>query len=138
MFEIFEQGCLLAFQVTTQPGTAPAATGGADPNATGGLSSMLIFMPLMVLMMLVFMSLTSKPQQKEQQRVKQLLENLKKNDKVVTAGGIVGSVVNVNSDAEYVTLRIDETNNTKMQVLKQSIVRILKDPATSGEENKKS
>ena len=53
--------------------------------------------------------------------------DLKKNDKVVTAGGILGTVVNHRSDAEYVTLRVDEASNSKMQILAKSIVRVVSD-----------
>ena len=50
--------------------------------------------PYFSALMFLLMMLTSKPQQKEQQRQKlAALDTLKKNDKVVTAGGIVGTVV---------------------------------------------
>ncbi len=70
---------------------------------------------------------TSRPQQKETAKTKQKLANLKKNDRVVTAGGIIGTIVNTKADTEYMTIRIDETNNVKMQILKQSVVRVMTD-----------
>ncbi|HMP78076.1 MAG TPA: preprotein translocase subunit YajC [Pirellulaceae bacterium] len=121
---------LLAFQVSKVPGTdaAPAAAGGegaaGEPSFFG---SLLMFLPMMLVIMLVFMMVTQRPQQKEQQRLNKLLAEMKKNDRVITAGGIVGTVVNFGSDSEYVTLRIDEASNAKMQVLKQSIVRVIRD-----------
>ena len=54
-------------------------------------------------------------------------DNLKKNDRIVSAGGILGTVVGVRGESDYVTIRIDENSNTKMQILKQSIIRVLKD-----------
>jgi preprotein translocase subunit YajC len=68
-----------------------------------------------------------RPQQKETAKTKQKLANLKKNDRVVTAGGIIGTIVNTKADTEYMTIRIDETNNVKMQILKQSVVRVMTD-----------
>jgi preprotein translocase subunit YajC len=69
----------------------------------------------------------ARPKNKAQAKTSDLLANLKKNDKVVTAGGILGTVVNHRSDAEYVTLRVDEATNSKMQVLAKSIVRVVSD-----------
>jgi preprotein translocase subunit YajC len=85
------------------------------------------FLLMMLPMIFLFMMLTQKPQPKEQQRQKKILDELKKNDRVITAGGILGTVVNISGDSEFVTLKIDENNNTKLQVLKQSIVRVVKE-----------
>jgi preprotein translocase subunit YajC len=114
-------------QVSTPPGVAqPAAGGGAAAPAEGfgGMWSMLL---IMLPLILLFTMLTTKPQPKEQQRQKKFLDELKKNDRVITAGGILGTVVNISGDSEFVTLKIDENNNTKLQVLKQSIVRVVKE-----------
>lgn len=110
-----------------------AGTAGAAAPATDGLGSLWTFMPLMLGVMLIFMLISGRPQQKEQARVKKMMSSLKKNDRVVTAGGIIGSVVNAPGDSEYVTIRIDESNNTKLQLLRQSIVRVIEDePAKTG------
>jgi len=77
--------------------------------------------------MLVYFIMMARPKNKAQAKTSDLLANLKKNDKVVTAGGILGTVVNHRSDAEYVTLRVDEATNSKMQVLAKSIVRVVSD-----------
>ena len=58
-----------------------------------------------------------------------LLENLKKNDRVLTIGGIYGVVMNVQRDADEVTLKIDETTNTKIRVTFGAIARVLGDEA---------
>ncbi len=96
------------------------------------------FLLMMIPIILLFTLLTQKPQAKEQQQQKKLLNELKKNDRVVTAGGLLGTVVNLSSDSEFVTIRIDESNNTKLQVLKQSIVRVLKEGDTSKETSGKT
>ncbi len=135
MFDLYFVIMFLAFQVTEQPNAGGGQSG--EPAAEGGMSMftiMLMFLALFFLLMMI----TSKPGQKDQQRVKALIDSLKKNDKVVTAGGIVGTVVNVNSDSDFLTIRIDESNNTKMQVLKQSIIRVLNDSSASGDDAKKS
>lgn len=131
---------LLAVQISAPPGTqANPAAGGVAESAPAQepsfFSQLLLFLPMMLAIMLVYMLVMKPPQAKEDQRLKTLMADLKKNDKVVLAGGILAWVVNFNADSEFVTVRIDETNNTKMQVLKQSIVRIVKDKEPAAEKS---
>jgi preprotein translocase subunit YajC len=56
-----------------------------------------------------------------------LLEALKKNDRVVTIGGIYGVVANVQRDVDRVTLKVDETTNTKIDVTVGAIARVVVD-----------
>lgn len=85
----------------------------------------------MAVMMLMFLFVMPKQQQKDQAKQSELLDNLKKNDEIVTAGGIKGKVVNIRDGGEFITIRIDENTNTKMQILKKSVIKVL-----SGEEKK--
>ncbi|MCK4852438.1 MAG: preprotein translocase subunit YajC, partial [Candidatus Omnitrophica bacterium] len=55
-----------------------------------------------------------------QQEHKKMLEGLKKNDDIVTSGGIYGTIVNIQNDV--VTLRVDD--NTRIKVQKSSIGRL--------------
>ena len=80
---------------------------------------------LPVIMLLMFFRSSSK-QKREQQNA---LAALKKNDRVVTTGGIIGVVVAIKENEDEVTLRVDDTSNTRIRVLKSSIVRV-----TSGEQ----
>lgn len=122
-------------QIATMPRTggadpAAAAAGGAPAGAAPAadpMSGLWTFLPMMLGVMLIFMLISNRPQQKESARLKKLLGDLKKNDRVVTAGGIVGSVVTASGDSPYITIRIDESTNAKMQVLKQSIVRVIEE-----------
>ena len=45
-----------------------------------------------------------------------MLQNLKKNDRVVTIGGIYGTVVNAQKDLDEVTIKVDESTNTKLRM----------------------
>jgi preprotein translocase subunit YajC len=60
---------------------------------------------------------------KKQQEHKQMVQSLKKNDKVRTIGGIIGTIVDIKDDE--ITLKIDETNNTKIKVIPSAIGRNL-------------
>jgi preprotein translocase subunit YajC len=50
-----------------------------------------------------------------------MVQALAKNDKVRTIGGIIGTVVDIKDDE--VTLKIDESNNTKIKVIPSAIGR---------------
>jgi len=85
---------------------------------------------LMVPMVLVFVVLylvMIRPQQKKQkeaQRKKQeMLDNLKRNDHVMTIGGIHGVVVSVGE--QEVTIKIDEKTDVKMRVTRDAISRVV-------------
>jgi len=70
----------------------------------------------------IFYFLLIKPQQKRQAEQAQLLQNLKKNDEVVTTGGIHGTIVNVKDRS--VILRVDE--NVKIEVQKSCVAHLKK------------
>ncbi len=54
-------------------------------------------------------------------------DNLKRNDRVVTAGGLYGTVSAVDRDGDRVTLKVDESNNIKLDVTLGSVLRVLGD-----------
>ena len=62
----------------------------ADPGAGGGLMQfLLLFAPLFV----IWYFLIIRPQQRQRRKLKEVLENLKTGDRVVTSGGIYGTIV---------------------------------------------
>lgn len=95
----------------------------ADPNAFFKM----VF-PLVIITFL-FYFIMIRPQKKKDDDFKRMLANLKENDHVITAGGIYGVVTNVQRDAERVTIRVDDSTNTKLRVTTSSIVRVLGDDA---------
>ncbi|OHB48524.1 MAG: preprotein translocase subunit YajC [Planctomycetes bacterium GWF2_41_51] len=60
---------------------------------------------------------------KRQQQQDQMVKALKKNDRVQTIGGIFGTVLEV-GDTE-ITLKIDESNNTKIKILPSAVHKVL-------------
>jgi preprotein translocase subunit YajC len=89
-----------------------------------GLGGMLL--PFALIFM-VFYFLMIRPQKREQNRRQEMLGAVKKNDRVVTIGGIYGVVANVQREADEVTLKVDETTNTKLRITLGSIARVLGD-----------
>ncbi len=79
-------------------------------------SSQFLFLGLIFVLM--YFILFRGPKKKQQQH-KQMVQTLEKNDKVRTIGGIIGTVVDVKGDE--ITLKIDESNNTKMKVVSSAI-----------------
>ncbi len=114
---------LMILLAQTTPASNPAGTP-PSPGPFGG-GSMLI--PI-VLAMLAFWWVMSRGQRKKQQEFAQMLANLKRNDRVQTIGGIIGTVVDVREDE--VVLKVDETNNVKMRFTRGAIKEIMREPGT--------
>lgn len=53
------------------------------------------------------------PQRKEQQKRELLMNSLKKNDRVVTIGGMIGTIANISADGKEYTLKVDENVRIK-------------------------
>ena len=71
----------------------------------------------MVMIFILFYFMMMRPQAKERQKMREMIDTMKKNDRVVTAGGILGTVVNVQKDSPYVTIKIDEQTNAKLKIM---------------------
>lgn len=81
-----------------------------------GPSPLLNLLPV-VLIFVVFYFLLIRPQKKTQDEHKKMVASLKKNDEVITAGGIHGTIANVKE--QTVTLKVDD--NVKIEIQKNSI-----------------
>ena len=73
-----------------------------------------------VLIFVVFYFLLIRPQKKAQDDHKKLLASVKKNDEIITVGGIHGTIANVKDTT--VTLKVDD--NVKIEIQKSSIASI--------------
>lgn len=82
------------------------------------------WMPLVVIGVLFYFMLI-RPERRKRAEMKRMLDDIKKNDRIVTAGGIYGMVVNVQKGSEDITIKVDESNNTKLRVLRSSVSRII-------------
>ena len=89
-------------------------------DGPGFMSLMPIFLIVIVFYFLIFL-----PGRKEKQQRQSLLSALKKNDKIITNGGIIGVVVNLKEGTDEVSIKSDET---KLLILRSSIARIITEP----------
>lgn len=120
---------VLIAQTTGQP-TPPA-----DPN-TGGGNPLQFMLPVAIILMLGYFMLV-RPEKKKQSLHKEMLQNLKKNDRVVTVGGIKGIVANVHREANEVTVTVDESTGTKIRVTLDSVARVESGKSDKSEDEKK-
>ena len=67
----------------------------------------------LILIFFVFWFLLIRPQQKKIKQHREMVQNLKRGDKIVTSGGIIGKIVNVNETKE-ITLEISENINVQI------------------------
>jgi preprotein translocase subunit YajC len=95
------------------------------PAPRGGGNELYGMLLPMVAIAFLWYFLLLRPQRKEQSRRQDLLSALKKNDRVVTIGGILGTVVTTSADGKEVTLKVDD--NTRLRMLRSSIQSVLKD-----------
>ena len=102
---------------TTEAASDPNGTG-VGPGGRGFGSFQFIILGLMCVMM--YLLLFRGPRKKQQEH-KKMVQTLSKNDKVRTIGGIIGTVVDIKDDE--ITLKVDESNNTKIKVLPSAIGR---------------
>jgi preprotein translocase subunit YajC len=100
-------------------GTAPQNTTAKQRPEGMGLSGYAMLIAMFVL--LYFMMIRG-PRKKQQQQ-KQMLQALKKNDRVQTIGGMLGTVLDVKDDE--VLVKVDENNNTKIWFVAGAISRVL-------------
>ena len=96
----------------------------AQAGQGGGGLTMLLMLALIFVVMWLFMI---RPQQKRQKELNQFRQGLQKGDKVVTVGGIYGTVLEVNDNK--VMLEIDK--DVKIKVDKASLVKDFSDAQQS-------
>ena len=97
-------------------------------DAQGGdlMGMLLMMLPIFVLFYLLFI----RPQRKEQSTRQMMLDNMKKNDRIVTVGGILGVVTNVDREKKEITIKVDESSGTKLRMTLNSVARVLVDESS--------
>jgi len=90
-------------------------------QAPGGMESILSSIVPFLLIIVIFYFLILRPQQKRQKERAQLLESIKKGDKVITSGGIHGTVEGI----EEKTLLIKVSDTLKLKMERSSVSTII-------------
>ena len=95
------------------------AADGAQAGQPGLLASLL---PLIILFV-IFYFLVILPQQRQAKKHKEMVESLKKGDKIVTTGGIIGEVVR--NEPDNLVVRISK--DVEVRIDKSAVARKLND-----------
>lgn len=110
---------LLLLTDATQQAAQTQGQGQPQPAPEGSIFGM--FIPL-ILIFLIFWVLIIRPQKKQQREREKMISDLKKNDQVITTGGILGTVRRIKDNE--VVLVIDEKKDVELRVLKSAILDI--------------
>ncbi|HUS92503.1 MAG TPA: preprotein translocase subunit YajC [Phycisphaerae bacterium] len=99
---------------TTQPGPAGRRTG-----QDGGLGGGMWFYVVLLGGFILLYFWMGRSRRKQESKRKEMLSALKKGDKVVTIGGIMGTIMDARP--EEVTVKVDETNNVRMKFARWAV-----------------
>ena len=95
------------------------AQGAASGRGAGDmLSSLFLFLPLI----LIFYFLIFRPQQKQRKELQQMLANLKKGDRIVTRGGLEGIIDKV----EEKSLRVEVGTGIKLKLRRDYVDQVIR------------
>lgn len=121
LVDLFETAQLLIGQAGDSAGAAAPADG-----LTQGIMS---FMPL-ILIFVIFYFLLIRPQQKKQQQHQQMLQNLKRGDRIITTGGLYGTIESL--DEKTIQLKI--ANQVKVKLSRSAISGVQTGETSESEE----
>jgi preprotein translocase subunit YajC len=91
-------------------------------QANGGGSSLFAFLPFVLIFVIIYF-LMIRPQSKKQKETKAMLSALQKGDKVVTIGGVLGTIAGIRENDNVIILKVSDT--TKLEVTKTAIAKKL-------------
>ena len=98
----------------------------AQEGASGSFwSTFVLILPIPFL----FYFLIIVPQKQQEKKRRGMIESMKKNDKVLTSGGIYGTVISVDTKNDKVVLRVDDERGVKLAFTIASVARVLEQSA---------
>jgi preprotein translocase subunit YajC len=97
---------------------SPAFAQGAAGGAGGGIMS---FLPI-ILIFVVFYFLLIRPQQKRAKTHREMLGAIRRGDRIVTGGGIMGTVTKVLNDSE---LAVEIAEGVKIKVQRALVAQVV-------------
>ena len=95
----------------------------APVGAPSAADQMMHMVAILAITIGIFYFLIIRPQQKKQKDAEQMLASIRKGDRVLTSGGLFGTVIGDGSKNDVVVLRVAE--DVKMEFSKQSIVQVV-------------
>jgi preprotein translocase subunit YajC len=102
----------------------------AQDAGAGGAGLLMQILPL-ILIFAIFYFLLIRPQQKKMKEHREMLAGLKRGDRVITGGGIVGTIARVRDDSDEMDVEIAQ--GVKITVVRGTIASLLKPTAANDE-----
>jgi len=81
----------------------------------GGASPLFIFFIMLPAILIIMWLLMVNPSKKHEERLRKMLNALEKNDKVMTVGGVIGTVHSIDKEQNEIVLKVDDANNTRIR-----------------------
>ena len=108
-----------------------------DAMGFGGGSDFFVKLLPILAIVVIFYFLLIRPQQKRAKQHRDALASIRRSDRVITNGGLVGTVIRVNEEED--TLTIEIADNVRVQVIKTMVaeVRAKGEPITAAPANDK-
>lgn len=101
----------------------------ADPApADNGFGQLMQMIPF-ILIAVMFFVMVMLPKSSDQKKRLAQLAAMKKNDRVYTSSGIIGTIANISADGKEVTLKVDD--NAKIRVFRSAIEGFYADSGTA-------
>lgn len=91
------------------------------PTGASGVESTLMSIAPFIAVFVIMYFMIIRPQNKRAKETKMMLDSIKKGDRVITAGGIIGVISKV--DDQEVTVEV--ADNVEMRVIKSSISQVI-------------
>ncbi|HTS71875.1 MAG TPA: preprotein translocase subunit YajC [Terriglobia bacterium] len=98
----------------------------ADSGTPGPLSWVLFFAPLFA----IWYFLVLRPQSQQRKKLQEMLANLKTGDRVITSGGIYGTIVGFKDN----TVQVQIANQVKVDMARSAITGVVTEEASSGKQ----
>ena len=83
---------------------------------------MMQFLPLLIIMFAIMYFLIIRPQKQKEKKRLAMISNVRKQDKIVTSGGVHGVIVTVKENE--VVIRVDDAKDIKLRIDKSAITSV--------------
>lgn len=104
-----------------------------NPPAASPFGGMGI-LPFIVIIGMVFYFMVLRPENRKRSEQDRVRNELKKNDRIVTIGGIHGTVVNAPADGDEITIKLDENSPTRMRITRAAVQTVITNKESSKKE----
>ena len=95
---------------------------GAPPGGSGQGNPFALWLPIILIFAIMYF-LIFRPQAKKQKQQRMMIDALRKGDKIITSGGIYGTIAGIKEKEGTIIVKVDD--NTKIEMAKSSVAQIV-------------